>query len=78
MDPKRVESVFLAAVETGALAAREAILELECADGPDLRRRVMALLAAHDTPDRLLDGTSAADLPSRPPRTMFPGSTSAQ
>ena len=54
-DPKRVQAVFLAAVEAGDPAARADILGREC--GPDLefRRRVEALLAAHDAPGSLLD-----------------------
>ena len=61
VDPKRVQSAFLAAVEADDPSAREAILKLECGADPDLRQRVMALLAAHDAPDSLLDQTSAAD-----------------
>ncbi|HVC92096.1 MAG TPA: protein kinase [Pirellulales bacterium] len=60
IDSKRVQAVFLAAVEADNLSAREAVLKLECGGDPDLRQRVMALLAAHDAPDSLLDLTSAA------------------
>ncbi|HEV3022603.1 MAG TPA: protein kinase, partial [Pirellulales bacterium] len=61
IDPKRVQAVFLAAIEADDPAARKAILKLECGDDPDLRQRVMELLAAHDASSSLLDQTSAAD-----------------
>jgi serine/threonine protein kinase len=77
IDPKRVQAAFLAVVEADDPAAREAILKLECGDDPDLRQRVMALLAAHDAPDNLLDQASAADQAHRvgydPTRTAAQG-----
>ena len=51
-DPKRVQDVFLAAVEQPDLAGRAAVLDRECSDDPELRGRVEALMRAHDRPDR--------------------------
>ena len=55
IDPKRVQAVFLAAVECREPAARAAVLDRECASDPELRRRVEALLRGYDLPDSLLD-----------------------
>jgi eukaryotic-like serine/threonine-protein kinase len=55
LDPGRVQAVFLAALEEDTLAHRVAVLDRECASDDELRRRVQALLIAHDEPDRLLD-----------------------
>ncbi len=52
VDAKRVQRVFLAAVEA---ADRAAILERECGDDAELRHRVEALLQAHDDPGSFLD-----------------------
>jgi hypothetical protein len=54
-EPARVQAVFLAAAGLGEADARAALLDRECADDPTLRRRVEALLMAHDQPDSLLD-----------------------
>ena len=51
--PSRVQAVFLAAVEQPA-AEREAFLDRECNDDQELRRRVQALLRAHDDPASFL------------------------
>jgi WD40 repeat protein/serine/threonine protein kinase len=59
-DSKRVQAVFLAAVEQPA-AERIALLERECGADAELRRRVEALLQAHDQPGSLLEAP-AADL----------------
>src|SRR5262249_13497174 len=61
VDPKRVQSVFLAAAETADSVARAAVLDRECGDDAELRRRVEALLRAHDDSGSLLD-QPAADL----------------
>jgi hypothetical protein len=53
-DAKRVQAVFLAAVEVEP-AARAAVLDRECANDRELRRCVEALLRAHDEPDSMLD-----------------------
>ena len=55
LDPDRVQSAFLAAIETDEPSGRSAILDRECSTNLDLRRRVEALLKAHDEPDGLLD-----------------------
>ena len=55
IDPKRVQAVFLSAVECHEPAARAAVLDRECATDPELRRRVEALLRGYDQPDSLLD-----------------------
>jgi serine/threonine protein kinase/tetratricopeptide (TPR) repeat protein len=61
VDSKRVQSVFLAAADTPNPAARAAVLDRECGADAELRRRVEALLHAHDNPGSLLD-QPAADL----------------
>src|SRR5271167_4805065 len=55
LDPVRVQAVFLSAVECHEPAARAAVLDRECSTDAELRRRVEALLRAHDQPDSLLD-----------------------
>ena len=55
VDPKRVQAVFLAAVELESAAERAAVLDRECANDAELRQRVLALLRSSDEPDRLLD-----------------------
>ena len=54
-DPKRVQAVFLAAVEQPDPAGRAAVLDRECSDDPELRGRVEALMRAHDRPDHAFD-----------------------
>src|SRR5438132_8833288 len=58
VDSKRVQVVFLAAVEAVDPAARGAVLDRECGAEAELRLRVEALLKAHDAPASLLDGPS--------------------
>jgi hypothetical protein len=48
LDPKRVQAVFLEAVNYHDPADREAVLDAECSADVELRRRVEALLRAHD------------------------------
>ncbi|MFO0810621.1 MAG: serine/threonine-protein kinase [Gemmataceae bacterium] len=60
VDPKRVQAVFLAAVEAAPAADRAAVLDRECGADPELRKRVQALLQAHDEPDSLLDRSASA------------------
>src|SRR5271165_2003118 len=55
LDPVRVQAVFLSAVECHEPAARDVVLERECSTDAELRRRVEALLRAHDQPDSFLD-----------------------
>jgi serine/threonine protein kinase/Tfp pilus assembly protein PilF len=54
IDPRRVQSVFLAAAERPTAAARAAYLDAACGDDAALRRRVEALLRAHDQPGSFL------------------------
>jgi hypothetical protein len=55
LDAGRVQTVFLAVLEQEPLADRASILDRECAADEELRRRVEALLIAHDKSDNLLD-----------------------
>jgi serine/threonine protein kinase/WD40 repeat protein len=79
-DPKRVQAVFLAAVEQPDPAGRAAVLDRECSGDPELRGRVEALIRAHDLPDPTSpphgesDGLAAVDRPSPPAITEGPGS----
>ena len=60
IDRKRVQAVFLVAVEQTDPAGRAAVLERECGPDAELRQRVEALLRAHDAPGSLLDGPAKA------------------
>src|SRR5262245_39797563 len=62
VEPKRVQDVFLAAVEVADPAARAAILARECGDAGELRPRVEALLRAHDQPGDSLGQPAAGPL----------------
>src|SRR5580704_2264640 len=48
LDPDRVQTIFLAAVETEDLAKRAEIVNAQCADDAELRARVETLLNLHD------------------------------
>jgi serine/threonine protein kinase/Tfp pilus assembly protein PilF len=87
VDPQRVQSAFLAAVEAPDPDARAAILDRECQGDGELRRRVEALLKAHDQPGSSLDqpagdpGVTGEVAPGRwldpqalPPLSEGPGS----
>jgi WD40 repeat protein len=71
LDPKRVESVFTAALAVTDPAARADCLRRECGDD-ELRQRVEALLAAHAEAGSFLDAPAAAattdDFPTGPER----------
>jgi tetratricopeptide (TPR) repeat protein len=54
-DPERVQALFLAAVECDDPEERAAVLDAQCFGDVDLRRRVEALLSAHDEFDESLD-----------------------
>ena len=70
LDPNRVQAVFGAALECEAAADRAAVLDRECSTDPELRRRVEALLRAHDQADSLLDRPIVGRRPRhRHPRT---------
>src|SRR5262245_48927141 len=58
-DPKLVQDVFLRLVAL-PLADRPAALERECGPAAELRRRIEALLRAHDEADSYLDRTGNA------------------
>ena len=47
-NPRRVQAVFLEAADYHDPVDRDTILARECSDDLDLRRRVEALLRAHD------------------------------
>src|SRR5262249_37179672 len=84
-DPKRVQAVFLAAVECHDPADRAAVLDAECAGDAELRRRVEVLLGAHDRFDESLDvplagirrGLAPLAEPEHPGRDAPPADTFA-
>jgi WD40 repeat protein/serine/threonine protein kinase len=65
LDAKRVQALFLDALQLDP-AARAAFLDKECANDRELRRRVEALLRAHDEPDSMLD-KSPGEAPNAAP-----------
>ena len=66
-DPKRVQAVFLAAVEYPEPADRAAVLDAECSGDEELRRRVEELLSAHDQFDESLEVPLAGFRPGLAP-----------
>jgi serine/threonine protein kinase/tetratricopeptide (TPR) repeat protein len=62
-DPKRVQAIFLTAVEQPDPAARAAVLARECGGDADLRGRVEALLKANDDPASFLDRPAVDAVP---------------
>jgi tetratricopeptide (TPR) repeat protein len=81
-DPRRVQAVFLAAVEATP-GARTAVLDRECGGDPALRQRVADLLRVHDLPGNaldtpVLDGLDALNesVTTGPDDTPFVGSRS--
>jgi hypothetical protein len=62
-DPKRVQDVFLAAVEQ---PDRAAYLDQACGADAELRLRVEALLRAHDASGGLPEGAGTEDVPPPP------------
>jgi hypothetical protein len=59
IDPRRVQSIFLAAIETSDPAVRAAVVERECGANAELRRRVEATVAFNRAGTRLVAlGTS--------------------
>jgi eukaryotic-like serine/threonine-protein kinase len=54
IDPKRVQAVFVTAIDCDPVD-RAAALDRECSNDAELRRRVEALLEAHDQANSLLD-----------------------
>jgi serine/threonine protein kinase/tetratricopeptide (TPR) repeat protein len=59
-DEHKAKALFLAAIEKATAAERAAFLDGACAGEPELRRRVEALLQAHEEPDRLLGAPGSA------------------
>ncbi|HEV3384595.1 MAG TPA: serine/threonine-protein kinase, partial [Gemmata sp.] len=89
-DPKRIESVFAAALEMPANAERLAWLDQACAGDPELRKRVEELLKAHQDAGGFLEEASHApvqaevlsigqlptiDIGETLPKNVSPGST---
>ena len=72
-DPRRVKDLFGAALDLSDIVARQALLDRECGDDADLRRRLDALLAAYDCPDSVLAGPLAAAPDSYTTRGTPPG-----
>jgi hypothetical protein len=68
IDPKRVRSIFLAAVEDHAPDQWDHYLDGACGDLPGLRRRVEVLLRGHERANDLLDDPDAA--PVAPARAV--------
>src|SRR5262245_25913049 len=62
-DPRRVKELFAAAVDLPDVEARQALLDRECANDPDLRQRLGALLLANDEPASALEKPFAAPRP---------------
>ena len=58
-DPERVKAIFLAALERPAGAGRATYLDSACGGPGELRRRVEALLLAHDQPGSFLASPAA-------------------
>jgi hypothetical protein len=72
LDSKRVQAVFLAAVEAGDPEDRAAVLDRECGAETALRLRVEALLRAHDAPSSFLDEPAFEAAPVAEPATVVP------
>jgi serine/threonine protein kinase/tetratricopeptide (TPR) repeat protein len=73
VDPKRVQAVFLAAVEEQELANRAAVVDRDCGADIALRNRVEALLHAHDQPDSVLNQPVNPDPPLAAGTVTEPG-----
>ena len=54
-DPKRAQAIFLTAADQAGPADRAALLARDCGEDAELRRRVEALLQAHDQPQTYLN-----------------------
>jgi hypothetical protein len=66
LDPKRVQAVFLEAADYQDPADRATILDRECSGDPDMRRRIEALLKAHDEFNSFLNDPVVVDTSSAP------------
>ena len=58
-DLQTAKDIFLQALELASDEARARLLDEVCRDNVELRRRVEALLAAHDDPDSYLERPAA-------------------
>jgi hypothetical protein len=72
LDPKRVQAVFLEAANCHDLADRAAILDRECMDDSESRKRIEALLRAHDRFNDFVNQPLVG--PMRPGYAVIPGS----
>ena len=72
VESKSLKEMFLAALAV-APAERAAWLERECGQDSDLRQRIELMLAAHDTPQSLLDRMAPASEPPEAATAAFPG-----
>src|SRR6516165_4974655 len=70
VDAARVKSLFLAASDLSDPAERTAYLERECGGDAELRRRVEALLAAHDGGGRSVEGDATGTSELNSPETQ--------
>jgi hypothetical protein len=77
VDLKRVQSVFLAAIEESDLARRADVVDRECGVDLALRQRVEALLRAHDLPESDLDQPVIPDMPTAALERIRAGGESA-
>src|SRR5690242_3005351 len=68
-DPRRVKELFGAALDLADAPARQALLDRECSNDPEVRRRVEILLAAHDQPESVLERPLA--VPAGPATDTF-------
>ena len=73
VDPKRVQALFLAAVEQTDPAGRVAVLDRECQTDAELRQRVEALLRASDAPGSLLESPAPVAATVDEPVSERPG-----
>src|SRR5690348_12849715 len=64
-DPRRLKEIFGAAIDLADESARYRLLDQECGDDLELRRRVEALLQAHDDPAPVLERPLVAPAESR-------------
>src|SRR5262249_36739822 len=76
VEPRSLKELFLAAL-TVAPAERAAWLERACDQDADLRQRVELMLAAHETPQSLLDRLAPAAAPPGA-ATTAPGAAAAE
>jgi hypothetical protein len=73
VDPERIQFIFLAAIEHDAPADRSAARDRECGLDAEQRRRVAALLRAHNDPDSRLDRPLVGGIVSTGPMATRPG-----